>query len=71
MKYAQYLQKIISNATDPNKETALFWWAAEYVALQNYTETGGFEFMSFFNTSGIALPILRNFGQFRHLSHLE
>lgn len=64
MQYAQYLEKLLINATDTNRETALFWWAADYVAVPNYTKTGGFELMSFFNTSGIALPILQNFGQF-------
>jgi arabinogalactan endo-1,4-beta-galactosidase len=64
MQYAQYLGELLTNATDTKRETALFWWAAEYVAVQNYTKTAGFELMGFFNTSGIALPILRAFGKF-------
>jgi len=61
---------LINNATGTKRETALFWWAAEYVAIQNYTKTGGFELMSFFNGSDIALPILRNFAQFGRSSQI-
>jgi arabinogalactan endo-1,4-beta-galactosidase len=63
MHYAEYLAEMLSNLTDKKRETGLFWWGTEYVATKNYTKLDGFELRSFFNTSGVALPIVRAFGK--------
>jgi len=65
MQYAEYLQHLLYNSTDKQRETGLFWWGTEYVPVKNFTKTGGFELASFFNTTGVALPIVKTFGRFR------
>lgn len=65
MQYAQYVEQVLINSTDPKRETGLFWWGTEYIPTINHTSYGGFEFKSFFNTNGIALPIVKNFAKFR------
>jgi arabinogalactan endo-1,4-beta-galactosidase len=64
MQYAQYLANMLNNLTNQKRETALFWWGTEYITTKNYTNLAGFDLKSFFNTSGIALPIVSNFGKF-------
>ena len=64
MHYAEYLAEMLSNLTDKKRENGLFWWGTEYVATQNNTKLDGFELRSFFNASGVALPIVRSFGKF-------
>jgi arabinogalactan endo-1,4-beta-galactosidase len=63
MMFAEYIAKLLNNLPGKKRETGLFWWATEYLATKNYTNLGGFDLKSFFNTSGIALPIVRNFGK--------
>lgn len=69
MQYAEYVEKILINATDPSRESALFWWATEYVAAKSLTKLGGYELRSFFNASGVALPIMENFGKFKRSAY--
>jgi arabinogalactan endo-1,4-beta-galactosidase len=64
MQYAEYLANMLKSLPGKKRETGLFWWGTEYIATQNYTKLDGFELRSFFNASGVALPIMRNFGKF-------
>lgn len=63
MQYAEYVGKVLTNATDPSRKPAVFWWGTEYVATKNLTKLHGNELRSFFNASGVALPIMENFGR--------
>jgi hypothetical protein len=64
MQYAEYLAKMLGNLTNEKRETSLFWWATEFMANKIHLRLGGNELKSFFNTSGIALPIVRAYGKF-------
>ena len=66
MGYAEYVGQILVNATNPNpkREPGIFWWGTEYMAQQRYKNLAGFELRSFFNSSGIALPIVKAFGKY-------
>lgn len=64
MEYAEYVGQILVNATNPKREPGIFWWGTEYMAQKRYTNLGGFDLRSFFNSSGIALPIVQAFGKF-------
>ena len=62
MEYAQYIANLLNNST---RESELFWWGTEYMAIKNYTNIGSYELRSFFSSSGIALPIVEQFGKFK------
>ena len=64
MQYAEYVGKILNNSTDPSRESGLFWWGTEFVANKNLTERNRNVLRSFFNDSGVALPIMGIFGKF-------
>mgnify|MGYP002386667877 FL=1 len=64
MQYAEYLEHLLFNSTDNRRDTALFWWGTEYFPVQKFNKSRNFN-RSFFNTSGIALPIVKSFGKFK------
>ena len=63
VQYAEYLVKMLCNLRGRTMQTALLWWAAEYVDTEIGANLGGFSRTSFFNASGVALPILHAFGK--------
>jgi arabinogalactan endo-1,4-beta-galactosidase len=64
MQYAEYVGQIIVNSTNPKREPGIFWWGTEYMAQKRYTNLAGYELRSFFNSSGVALPIVQAFGKY-------
>ena len=69
LEYAEFLGQVLTNHTDKRRETALLWWGAEYAVVTNYAKLAGHALNSFFNTSEVALPIVKNFGHFGKVQH--
>lgn len=69
MQFAEYIANILNTLPGTKRETGLFWWATEYTPTKNYTNLAGFDLKSFFNSSGVALPIVKNFGKSGILGH--
>ena len=68
MQYAEYLENLLYNTTDKQKDSAVFWWATEYIPVPHYSDPRGHTLQSFFNSSGVALPIVKNYGR-KYLNH--